>query len=304
MNLIPFVFSFLILIALLNSMMGFSLGSLTLEKKGSEGYLHSLRNSHSHTENQAFAKAIKGVPKKEDPAKPPPKPRTHEITAPRSYRCENEKGKFNLSLLLKEQTQAHSELIYEAAAKLIYILYKNASFYKEGLNYQILDALMKEKEIALTKLFPDHPGLSYAFYKMLQGTSSYDLLHKDGYPPFLAFFTLGNGANEVKPMNLGHASIPVLQAVLGDPLTDALLKEERDKRVTKKDDFALFLSHQSAHKFDLQHIETLMNYSHGKGAQTSFTDPQSGITLRKQNDASVDDEEEESQTSSLSPPEM
>jgi hypothetical protein len=289
MNLLPFVLSFLLILIVASSTMQHTFQAIFLEKRSVAGYFRALRNSRSHMESADYMKAAKK--QEEDPiTEKPPKPKKTPTKRPRSYGSEGEQAKFNLSKLFNNPTDPTSQIVYDSAAELIRILYKNASFYEDGMNHKILKALLEKKEGAFSKLFEKDQELSAVFYKMLQGTSSYDVRSGKGYPPFLEFFTTNKNTTETQPVNFYFASIPVLQAVFGEELTAAVLQEEsREGRLTKEK-LEPFLLKQNS-KTDIQ---TLFGFNHGKKFVTTFSDPKSGITLRKLNDANVGDEEEES----------
>lgn len=144
-----------------------------------------------------------------------------------------ENSKFNLSPLIKLETDLKLSPLYEPLAELLRTLYKTNLFSKEKnadkLEYRLIEEMVKKARKVgevedVSELHPEDPALRKVFYKMLQGTNQYD--RKTGIPPLRDFLTLGKGD---KTVALSFASPLLLEALFGPEISQEILDVEREK---------------------------------------------------------------------------
>lgn len=247
MNLLPFVFTFLMLLTLISSflfssVMGTARESTIILAKH-QAYLTLLSNQH----DDRFKSLEKKKPKKNPPDDPEVKTAKTETkkkekktqeNAPRAIQDGCEKSKFNLiSLVQGHKSDAHT-VLEQIAAALIENLYGSCSFYKKGAAQTIVKQMIQSKIESLEELQMHNPELNHIYYKMLKGTST-------GFPALSEYFSLSKEAKA--PIYFRFASKPVLQAALGESFAqmvfDAELKNwqknKKCKAMTKEEFLAL-----------------------------------------------------------------
>ena len=160
-------------------------------------------------------------------------------------------GKWNLTALFQANTHS-SALLKTFTENLLIDLYGDTSFWKETekqvphLATAFVKAfLRKEKAVTLVDLFPEEALLQNAFYKMLKGSGTYQILPKQGYPPLEAFFCVQK--EEEKATYLAHAPYPILKALFKESALEKILTLEKQK-------WEQSLTYQSIKKEELQWI--------------------------------------------------
>lgn len=286
MNLLPFVCALLVIFGLLSTSLFRERLSLSNLKSSCQGILRAERKSRNRLEAAEYKHHLKENSTKEktdNPViKPEPKPKKEnksDVFTNRDAQIFTTNTKLNLSPLLSKE----NPLLYETAARYIRSLYSNASFYKEGLEKQILDLIISQGAAAkectsFADLFPQDPALATIFYKMLKGTGSYDLGSGKGYPPFDNYFQLSEGSG--KSVNLHYAPTRLLRSLFGEPIAAAIFKEESvsGSRISKeKFEELLMKNHLNAQTF-----EPLLSYSSVKTISQIVTvrDKESGISVQ------------------------
>lgn len=204
-------------------------------------------------------------------------------------------SRLNFYLLL---FQDPTRELYEIGARLIRQLYSETDFYTAGLEYHLLDELIKKREEMEVFKTPDElatvileGGLKDDFYKMLKG---------DGAPSLLCYITFDPKQGHLnKKINFAFASRELLAAVI----TNAALLEEilvqRDevwkqihyeekhrKSITKEEALTrgeiskLFKSYFD--REDLADYRTLFDFTlNHPGTVLFMTDHETGVTSRE-----------------------
>jgi hypothetical protein len=237
MNILPFVFAFILLFASL------TLGFLRQHTHSalSETCLDGFNSAHRDLLNKASLmryKKIKSAPKETPSPKRSfsgqgKKKTAGEAYSKRVFDPPLETSKLNLSSFFERRNDLAQHSLYEIAAGLLRHLYGETLFKKckrEGVEYELLEALYnacqkKEKFETLLDLYPDSPELKELFYKMLKGTNYYALDKQQGIPPLGDFVTLGKGAS----IYFTFASKPLVKALFGEKTALKILSEERKK---------------------------------------------------------------------------
>ena len=150
-------------------------------------------------------------------------------------------SKWNLAPLFLEGSE--QKAIIKKTALLLQELYGHTEFWQEGLAEALIEAFMAKKGDCnvlsdICDLFPENPDLQKSFYKMLKGSSLYDLEKKKGYPPLTQFFLLDVEAPEV--LYFSYASSPALCAFLGKDLGKEVLAIEEEKSQSQEEGIVSF----------------------------------------------------------------
>ena len=200
-----------------------------------------------------------------------------------------EVAKLNLAPLLSKNHSTSYALLYETAAQLLRLLYKDKLFPQKSVEYHLLDEFIasaqgKSKESALTAFFPQNPGLQEIYYKMLKGTIN-------SYPPLADYFIL-NREKKTTAVHFKFASQPLLLALFGEEITETILNDEKKKweedpnyrkcAVTRSELEALVLQRTAA-RINLSAINEFTAYG-GHFVLSPIvcgTDTNTGITIRK-----------------------
>ncbi|HEY5259916.1 MAG TPA: hypothetical protein VIJ46_04640 [Rhabdochlamydiaceae bacterium] len=286
MNLLPFVCAMLVIFGLLSTSLFRERLTLSNLKSSCQGILRAERTSRNYLEAKEYKKHPKEKStgqKKEKPElkpnPPPPKAQKTDVLTYRDAQIFTTNTKLDLSPLFSKETP----LLYETAVRYIRFLYSNASFYKEGLENQILDQIVAQgaaakERTSFADLFPKDPAFAVIFYKMLKGTGSYDLDSGKGYPPLENYFQLAEGSG--KPINIHFAPTRLIRSLFGEQIASGIFKEESasGSRIsqTKLEDL-LMKNNLNAQTFD-----PLLNYSSVKTVSqvVTISDEESGISVQ------------------------
>jgi hypothetical protein len=291
MSFLPFVLSFLLILVLGSSMLLTSFRSLAIEKK----VILSANNAKliliSKQADKEFKKIAHKKPSTEsklaDGMQPPEERKAkNKPSRPPAYKEKRDKrygfesSKINLWPLLKGDDAALSDALYKSTIKLLQILYQDADFYKAArdpdLAQKIVQAMLEKKKEDFSELFPKGP-LANIYYKMLKGTNT-------GYPALEEYFKIEKNG-KTPPINWAYASIPVLQAVLGEETTQRILaaekasweKNHRKRILTKEQLRALLQAHPTPH-FDINRLETVFCFDRkGKGLPHVYIEEKSKV---------------------------
>ncbi|MBS0615300.1 MAG: hypothetical protein JSR58_01955 [Verrucomicrobia bacterium] len=283
MNILPFVLSFLLLMSLLVGSMLKEMRGMALEKRVIVGEIHATQQRLSGAAKTTYDKETKAEKKTNGQGQgstqtQPSSESKKKIKTYRSYYCEVEGAKFQLSSLLDKPQSAKISLPYDIAVQLLEDLYGRAPFWKPGLAIRIVDKLIEWKDGDITSLFASDKELNPIFQKMLMGTNTYDIENEKGYPPFFDFFTLNERANK-RAIVFKYASYPVLQAAIGKESIILLKELEKDGGMSM-DDFIKFLGERpKGKKFHKSEHEVF--YFGGTGKITTMAIDSSSVISRK-----------------------
>lgn len=184
----------------------------------------------------AYAKANKPKPKKKEPSCSQPTtashiPRTEKETIDyekrRTERRSSKRSTLNLAPL------ATSSILCPVATRLLLSLYEGTSLFKnreadlEKLVSLILDALLTQKGDSLAERLKEMRAHHPILYKMLKGTSTYNIKTNSGYPPLSDFFTIA--PKNPKAIHFHYASAPLLDALFSARIRHLFYKLERKK---------------------------------------------------------------------------
>lgn len=292
MNILPFVFAFVLIFALGASTLLQNWKGVQSEEIKYRGFMRTHRELQSSIERKQFVyqrgKVIGTAPKEKKEGEKVP-----TYYNPREALTLHPLSKLNIAPLLSKSPFPASALLYETAATLIRLLYEKTPFYKKDLEYQLLDQLISsasqiEGEISWGKLIPllvaEEP-----YYKIFRGTKSYQLFTNKGYPPLSDFISL-DAKKKLKPLHLRYATKPLLISLFGEKLTLQIEEIEREKwkkdyrhhSITSEELGALLLKDHTNRR-NLMDFEPLMNFSvkTERNPNLTIVDGSSGITLRK-----------------------
>lgn len=266
--------------------------------KSFQGYMRAERQLRNQMEAKEYAQAGKKE-KSSSIVKRMISKQNIAYVSPREKQNPHDASKLNLAPLFSaEKLTMHSSL-YQTASRLICSLYSHAPFFKEAkskisnLENRLLDYLIEKGKqnpswSSFTDFFQERDLLGAVFYKMLQGTNSYDIPQKRGYPPFEDFFILDQ---KRKAVSFCFASAPLLTALFDEPLSQLIREEEKKKweknhthRTLKQSELEQLLL-KSAPNGNLQ-MSTLkgwVSFSRTSGGRLSSaqTDKETGITVRR-----------------------
>ncbi len=283
MNILPFLFSFLIILTLSFNYASDRKQSTLLCSLASHRFFQSMHQSYSHSARTAY----KRLPHKpQDPqGDQTGQEKDHEPRLRRSStyfrkdKCCYEEQKLNLSKFTAPEISAQ-DFQYKAAVRLIKALYEHAPFYKEGLEYQVVNALLTRGDKEIIDLFKDSPSLDAIFYKMFKGTRTYEVGTDKGYPALLDYCLFTDSDDKLLYPELAK---PVLEALVGP----ALMKTIEEKEIEKKDPLgekelkAILTSHAMDPMEKDYLIKTLSFSKKKKGKQTACVDDNNEMILRR-----------------------
>ncbi len=170
------------------------------------------------------------VEEKKEVKKPSrPTPQSVRRSTPLEFNFERppNNSRLNLYLLLHEEPHKNYPLsLYEAAARLMRLLYGESRFFEPNSEYRILDALIERKEETLAFTSPDEFAaldlgdvkLQTVLYCMLKGA--------EGSPSLLDFLTFDKEdlSTERRKVNLMFADPRLIEALLNNSeMTEKLL---------------------------------------------------------------------------------
>lgn len=269
MNVLPLVSAFILL---------FAIGSYTFIHQFHAAYFEQRSYSGSMQAQRNFrAKLIKAAYKK-CPGKAPPsnkekKPNEEETeyASPRDQINPLPESKLNIHLLAKEDNPH----LHQVATDLIARLYQYTSLDidSEALLTALIN-LLKRAPSASTfeQLLAAAPKEEAPFlYKLIKGTTNYQVSTSKGIPPLGDFFSL-DSKDEKKPIHFAHASRPLLQALFGDIIAPQIINEERHKWEAEKKH--KFLKQDELEALLVQHRKNPPDYT----ALISFSTQSSGKT--------------------------
>lgn len=279
-NVLPFIFSFLIIFALVFQFasdrkqsvhvvhrgLNDTFGAMhqDLAKEAEDKYAHSCKK----TEKGEVILQTKAITKSDE-----------EGRYVRETKCVYEDQKFNLSKFEGPIiTTQHPR--YKAAARLLKSLYQKASFYKKGLEYTVLDALLSRKETPIIDLFKKDPELDTIMYKMVKGTSTYIVGTNRGYPSLLDYCTFKSSNDH---LNYDMLSRPVLESLVGPSLMEMIEEEESKDGIplTQMAFEKLLRSHVNT-EVDINDLLSVLQFGKTtKQERTAFIDENSGMIIRK-----------------------
>lgn len=298
MNILILVASFLLIL---------SFGAATLARSSSSAilkqtYFTSSMEVEKRVQNAAQSKQFLQAAKKEKKEKKEPSEQSEKKK--KSYERDkdvpSDLSKLNLTpLFMTPQPSFYNEL-YEVAATLMRDLYTDTNIQAiakshsiTDFEYKILDALIekgksqkfgKKETPSFERLAPEEGELRTLYIKMLQGTKNYSYIPKKGYPSLEKFFILDKGEKS-KPIHFCFASTPLLKALLGSKILEAILEQEKEKGEKslspplKKAEFQELILKSHDPKIKLPLLEDLLSFSR-KGVATqivSHTDPKTRI---------------------------
>jgi hypothetical protein len=179
-------------------------------------------------------------------------------------------AKFNLAPLLTKTKNNHHELYYEAAARLIKILYGQSSIFLKNptpdLEYHLLDELIRlgqldEKDETFLQFHRGESSLSDSLFKMLKGTQECDLTKQIGYPPLSDYFIIDRKRVK-KALYFCFASKTLLDAAFGEKISEEIMKAEE----------ALWRSGKKRYVLTLEELNALLQKNTLGKSQSQITE--------------------------------
>lgn len=292
MNILPLVFTFLIIFSCIALTFFREVKSYFLVESTLDGYRRTERVVGNAIAQKAYRK-IKGDPlvKKEKEKSDASK----EYVSRRTLFPPLENAKFNIGALVKEEGELKLHPLYEPLAALLRLLYQDRLYAKEqngeDLEYRLVEAMLKKaRKLShvenLSELYPDDPKLKAIYYRMLKGTNQYS--RESGIPPLSDFLCFDK---EGKAASLCFASPLILEALFGSEIASGILAEEKKKWEESnkyyfftKEDFQTLLTNNPSKGSLLPSIESYLDYSKGFKARDRFggRDKITGIGVEKQ----------------------
>src|SRR5580700_8215354 len=190
MNVLPLIFTFLIIFTCISSTFLKEVKSFSL----SETIWNSACCTEGKVNRQILYKTYKKkvrepVEKKESaPKRFPQAKKRSPYFSRRSFFPPFESSKFNIGPLLKNEGELRLHPLYEPLAELLRLLYEAPlkECHSEKIEYRLLEAILtKARQCSeakeLSELSPDDPVLRKLYYKLLKGTNQYS--QKGSIPP-------------------------------------------------------------------------------------------------------------------------
>lgn len=279
MNTLPLVFAFLLIFSFLT--LGFiqEQGHSILAERSIRSF-HTVSRAANNAVSRRLYARIKSKP---DPASPQvAKPATKAKRSRRASTPPLDTAKLNIQPLLELKTDPKNDPLYEIAAELLRVLYGKALLKKEGMEYELLNALLKAhrthpEATALSDLFPDSASLKRIYYKMLKGTNRYDA--RQGIPPLADFMHLSKGPS----IHFAHASHRLLEALFGPELASKILSEEKNKSSLTQNELMALLANDPSATTLVQQLGQQIDFSDKSTKRTALSkrDRKSGLGIKK-----------------------
>lgn len=218
MNILPLIFAFIIVFSLCSSLFIEEKKTTFTEVQNYIAYMKMQRDLHNQLEKKRYSSASSPAKnqKKKDKEKDKNLNPNTIYQSRREFYPPLEISRINISLLIEEPNHPSFDLLYSTTATLLKELYSHASFYTEGFENHILDTIIEAKDL---KTIP---------YKVLKGTTYYNIASKEGYPPLTEFLFIDKSTKD-KPIHFCFATPLLLKSLLGEKLTLEILKREKTK---------------------------------------------------------------------------
>lgn len=293
MNILPLVFSFLLIFSLFSHVLMRNALSFSSSKKNFCEHLIAKQHLRSKWECRKYAlygkKENKPSPK---PTSRPKSPKTSLAKPKTSHRLDPQYNeKWNLSHLI--QSPKPIPYLDSCCEKFLEILYGHTPFWQAAIKQQpdlakrLIDAFKQKKAVKpeeLSTLFPEDPSLQKVFYKMLKGSSLYDLKKKEGYPPLEDFFCLH--PKDKKTLRLPQASYYAIEALLGKEIAQHILELEGKKQqttgralsITKQEISSLLETVNSP--IGMKDLSSLIYFSRGEALSKKLSHKESDIIVQ------------------------
>lgn len=231
MNILPLVFTFLIILSCIAFTFLREVKSIFLVETSLEGFNRTERVVNNTIVKKAYRK-IKGETTSKNNSQNKNNG-TGAYVSQRSAFPPREESKFNLGVLIQHQGEPTLHPLYEPLAEFLRQLYKTRLFdrqpHPEKIEYRLIGVLLKKAHDhsaakTLVELCPDDPDLAKLFYKMLKGTNQYS--RDQGIPPLGDFICI---AQDKTAASLSFASPRLLEALFSPKIAGLILEEEQKK---------------------------------------------------------------------------
>ncbi len=293
MNILPLVFSFLIIFSCLCFTFLKEVNSLTLIELTLEGYNHTEKAIKNALVKKAYHKIKEDLPLGSSNGATQKTGRLFH--SKRVQFPPQETSKFYLRALAKSEMPLSEHPLYEPLSELLRCLSQKTVFDKypdkKDIEYKLIEALVKKAQKfpsakELSYLYPEDPELQKIYYKIVKGTNSYT--QEAGIPPLAHFLSLENSD---KAAFLSLASPLVLKAFFGTEGAEKILSTEKIHFETdqkyyffSKEDLETLLMKEIGSSGVLSSIQPYLNYSKQNSKQKSIAkqDKLTGISIEKQ----------------------
>ncbi|MCB9092849.1 MAG: hypothetical protein H6620_09845 [Halobacteriovoraceae bacterium] len=292
MNLIPFVIIIIVILGMF-SYSSFS-SSITKKKEAThyKAYFQGLREIRNLKAEQAYLSQLTSKERA-------------ELDTPKEFSYFRERwegapqGRINLYPLI--ENPASNKTLYSVALNYLELLYGTALFHEnkdQGMCKKILDQLLKSQKksfketqgpLKLYEVAFEESHLKEKYFKMLSGTTSYNLREKQGYLPLKQAIEFEKSTS--KPIKFPYANTLLIEALFGKKVTKEILNAELEIQQTEEKVSNTYALTEN----DLKEITwknnvddqvfLLLDYKKTKDSPPiSWTDPNTNITIRLQSD--------------------
>lgn len=226
MNILPFLFAFLLVFQFLFTVLQRDLRSAAEE-------WNFVRSSHFLDRKLLAKEKFRKLPKKKikNPRSSTEKKKFHP-RALREITAGSSSSKLDISSLFLFPNNEMASQLQKLLRKILMALYGDALFIHQGDKKIVCELLIEEfKSIempsSLCSLYPRDSSLQAIFYRMLKGTHSYQL-DSSGIAPLEDFFVLSSYP-KAKPISFPSASPYLLQILFDKNIADKIVAKERAK---------------------------------------------------------------------------
>lgn len=279
MNILPFVFAFLLTFSYLCSSFMRETKSAKLIELALEGYNQTEKAVRNGMIKRYFDQ-LKGN-QTSCPVSKEKSNKTPLFVSRRSNFPPVETSKFYLRSLSCQPSNLAEHPLYEPLATLLRNLYEERLFTphkaRKGIEYALIASLVQKMNECpsshnLADLFPSDPELKTIYYKMIRGTNQYSM--EKGIPPLDHFLSLEKSD---KAFHINLSSEPVLAAIFGAMIKNEILqKEKKQFELTQKQysfakqDFETLLDTHPKERSSLLQIEPFISYTKKVGKKESL----------------------------------
>lgn len=289
MNILPLIFTFLVVLSLIALTFTKEIKSTRLIEKAANSYHRVERNMNNYEIKKSYKKFLKEPSGKI--AAGTKKNGFRRYISRRQIFPPLENSKFNLFPLTQLEGEITLHPLYELAASVLRSFYGNNLFKdrEKKIEYHLLDAILANlknnpQEQNLAELCPDDPVLAALYYQMLKGTNQYS--DEAGISPLKDVLT---SSKDPRVLSISFASYGILKALFDEGIARKILSEEKKKSeeshrycMIPKEDLQMLLKNNPSLLAKFAELQPYIDFSLKIRAKKEIgaKDTKTGLSLR------------------------
>lgn len=235
MNIIPFIISLLLIIAISTNTLLKKKITEDLVSKSISGYMNASRKALNNSEYYFF-ESIQEKPIEKSKDK---KTTKEKVEKKRAVNIEN--AKINIYPIVVDRKENQPEL-YNLVLSLMHTLYCDKSFYYPNFEKEILNNILSaidiqlknDKDLHLSNLIFKDSFLQKKYYKILKGTKFYDFDNNIGVPSLLDYIKFENTNSKISMKDASFELLVTIFSISVAKELNELQKQDPPKNLTKQ----------------------------------------------------------------------